>query len=74
MKLIFDYKFRLYTSKLNEICLHCHWLYFSPIIMSFGQGVRTCTYSISPVIGLQGVILSGSDTLPQQTQWAAVKT
>ena len=38
MKLIFDYKFRFYTSKLNEICLHCHWLYFSSIIMSFGQG------------------------------------
>ena len=38
MKLIFYYKFRFYTSKLNEICLHCHWLYFSSIIMSFGQG------------------------------------
>jgi hypothetical protein len=33
----FYYKFRFYTSKLNEICLHCHWLYFSSII-SFGQG------------------------------------
>ena len=32
------YKFRFYTSKLNEIRLHCHWLYFSSIIMSFGQG------------------------------------
>ena len=29
MKLIFDYKFRYYTSKMNEICLHCHLLYFS---------------------------------------------
>ena len=38
MKLIFDYKFRFYTSKMHEICLHCHWLYFSSIIMSFGQG------------------------------------
>ena len=37
MKLMFNYKFRFYTSKLNEICLHCHWLYFSSIIMSFGQ-------------------------------------
>ena len=39
MKLIFDYKFRFYTSKMNEICLHCRWLYFSSIIMSFRQGV-----------------------------------
>ena len=37
MKLIFDYKFRFYTSKINEICLHCHLLYFSSIILSFGQ-------------------------------------
>ena len=37
MKLIFDYKFRFYTSKMNEICLHCHWLYFSSIILSYGQ-------------------------------------
>ena len=41
MKLIFDYKFRSYTSKMNEICLHCHWLYFSSITMSFGQGEYT---------------------------------
>ena len=33
------HQFRFYTSKMNEICLHCHWLYFSSIIMSFGQGV-----------------------------------
>ena len=26
-----------YTSKMNEICLHCHLLYFSSIILSFGQ-------------------------------------
>ena len=38
MKFIFDYKFRFYKSKTNEICLHCHWLYFSSIIISFGQG------------------------------------
>ena len=25
---IFDYKFRLYTSRINEFCPHCHWLYF----------------------------------------------
>ena len=31
------YIFRFYTSKINEICLHCHWLYFSSIILSFGQ-------------------------------------
>ena len=37
----FDYKFRFYTSKLNEICLHCHCLYFSSMILSFGQGVIT---------------------------------
>ena len=28
MKLIFDSKFRFYTSRMNESCLHCHWLYF----------------------------------------------
>jgi hypothetical protein len=28
MKLNLDYKFRFYTSRINEICLHCHWLYF----------------------------------------------
>ena len=28
-----------YTSNLNEICLHCHWLYFSKIILRFGQCV-----------------------------------
>ena len=39
MKLIFDNKFRFYTSKMNEICLHCHWLCFSSIILSFGQCV-----------------------------------
>ena len=33
MKSIFDYKFRFYTSKMNEICLHCHLLYFSSIIL-----------------------------------------
>ena len=38
MKLIFDYKFRFYLSKMNEICLHCHQLYLSLIIfMGFGQ-------------------------------------
>ena len=37
MKFIFDYKFRFYTSKMNEICLHCHLFYFSSIILSFGQ-------------------------------------
>ena len=36
MKSIFDYKFRFYTSKMNEVCLHCHLLYFSSIILSFG--------------------------------------
>ena len=40
MKLISDYKFGFYTSKMNEICLHRHWLYFSSIILSFGQCVR----------------------------------
>ena len=39
MKLIFDYKFRFHTSKMNEICLHCHLLYFSSIVLSFGQCV-----------------------------------
>ena len=27
---------------MNEICLHCHWLYFSSIILSF----RQCVISI----------------------------
>jgi hypothetical protein len=31
------YKFRFYTSKMNEICLHRLWLYFSSIILCFGQ-------------------------------------
>ena len=33
----FDYKLRFYISKMNEICLRCHWFYFSSIILSFGQ-------------------------------------
>ena len=37
----FYYEFRFYTSKLNEICPHCHWLYFSSIILSFRQGVQS---------------------------------
>ena len=27
----------LYTSNMNEICLHCHWLGFSSFILNFGQ-------------------------------------
>ena len=46
MKLIFDYKFRFYTSKMNEICLHCHWLYFSSIILCFGQCVLQHTMNL----------------------------
>ena len=41
MKLVFYYKFRFYSSKMNEICLHCHWLYFSSITLSFGQCALT---------------------------------
>ena len=37
MKLIFDYKFRFYTSKMNEIFLYYHWLYFSSFILCLGQ-------------------------------------
>ena len=37
MKLIFDYKFRFYSSKMNEICFNVHWLYFSSIILSLVQ-------------------------------------
>ena len=40
MKSNFDHKFRFYASKINEICLHCHWLYFSSFILSFRQCVR----------------------------------
>ena len=25
------------SEKMNEICLHCHWLYFSSIVLGFGQ-------------------------------------
>jgi len=32
-----DYKFRFYTSRMNESCLHCHWLHFSSFILSFGH-------------------------------------
>ena len=39
--LFFYYEFRFYTSKLNDICPHCHWLYFSSIILSFRQGVQS---------------------------------
>ena len=42
MKLVFDNKFRFHTSKMNEICLHCHLLYFSSIILTFGQCVMDC--------------------------------
>ena len=59
MKLIFDYKFRFYTSKMNEICLHCHWLYFSSIILSFGQCAGDKVWLIhllSSVINLGTVI------------------
>ena len=33
---------------MNEICLHGHWLYFSSIIMSFGQGAYVVV--LSPII------------------------
>ena len=36
-EITFDYKFRFYASKMNEICLHFHLLYFSSIILSFGK-------------------------------------
>ena len=42
-------KFRFYTSKMNEICLHCHMLYFSSIILSFWQ----CALSIQSFIILR---------------------
>ena len=42
-----DVQFRLYTSKMNEICLHCHLLDFSSIISSFGQCERAHTYQFS---------------------------
>ena len=33
MKSFFENKFRFYTPKMNRICLHCHWLYFSSILL-----------------------------------------
>ena len=35
---------------MNEICLYCHWLYFSSIIMSFGQGVMNQKVAIQNFI------------------------
>ena len=46
MKLIFYYKFRFYTSRMIEICLYCHWLYFSSFILSFGQ----CDYLLRRIL------------------------
>ena len=46
MKLIFDFKFRFYTSKMNEICLHCHCLFFPSIILSFRQCGHICNMHI----------------------------
>ena len=37
MKLISDYKFRFYTSRIIEFCLQCHWFYFSSFILSLGH-------------------------------------
>ena len=31
---------------MNEICIHCHWLYFSSIIMSFRQGANRWQYPL----------------------------
>ena len=31
---------------MNEICLHCHWLYFSSIILCFGQCVLQHTMTL----------------------------
>ena len=50
MKSIFDYKFKFYTSKMNEICLYYHWLYFSSMTMSFGQGGEDLLYHLSSEI------------------------
>ena len=49
MTLFFDYKFRFHTSKMNEIYLHCHWLYFSCVILSFGQGGTAPEWKIDMV-------------------------
>ena len=40
MKLIFVDEFIFYTSSMYEIYLHCHWLGFSSIILSFEQSVK----------------------------------
>ena len=39
-EIIFCHKFTFYTSSIYEICLHCHWLGFSSIILNFEQCER----------------------------------
>ena len=41
---------------MNEICLHCHWLYFSSIILSFEQCVKG--YATSELISTHCVLTS----------------
>ena len=62
MESIFDHKFRFYTSKMNEICLHCHWLYFSSIIMSFGQGDMFSTQKEKEGEGAKNLGYGSADT------------
>ena len=41
---------------MNEICLHCHWLYFSSIILSFEQCLKG--YATSELISTHCVLTS----------------
>ena len=62
-EIIFVYKFRFYTSKMNEICLHCHWLYFSSITMSFGQGEKIC-FTIERNVFCFNLVILQSTNMP----------
>ena len=48
-------KFRFYTSRMNEFCLHCHWLYFFPFILSFGQCVMSVRHLFIKMLGIESI-------------------
>ena len=47
---------------MNEICLYCHWLYFSSIIMSFGQGDMFSTQREKEGEGAKNLGYGSADT------------
>ena len=50
---------------MNEICLHRHWLYFSSITLSFGQGDSVLNEKVR-LVDFTG-LLAGLVCLPGQT-------